>query len=440
MKRFLTNCLRKTAVAALILSPLAMQGQQAKIQNWRPYDQSGINVFEAPKDSATSFDGLKVRIGAGFTQQFQSLKHSNTAGSPALYPRLKPGFNLAQANLNIDVQLADGIALNLVTYLSARHHNEAWVKGGYIQFDKVPFKGKAWDDIFKLVTLKIGHFGINYGDQVFRRSDGGQTLYNPFIENYIMDAFATEVGGEVIVRKNGLLGSVSITNGLINGGVQAPLLPGSTTATYKRNPSLVGKLAYDKQLTDAVRLRLSGSVYHNNSSGRSTLYAGDRTGSNYWFVMESASATAKDNFTSGRISPNFTNQITALQFNTLLKIQGFELFGTFENAQGRTINEKVAGTPKRKVNQFAVDGVYRIGAKENVFLGVRYNQLKGQTLTSSTTEQTIDRFAVGAGWFLTKNVLLKGEYVNQNYKGYATGNILNGGNFKGLAIEAVVGF
>ena len=63
MKRFLTNCLRKTAIAALILSPLAMQGQQAKIQNWRPYDQSGINVFEAPKDSATSFDGLKVRIG-----------------------------------------------------------------------------------------------------------------------------------------------------------------------------------------------------------------------------------------------------------------------------------------------------------------------------------------------------------------------------------------
>lgn len=439
MKRFLTNCLRKTAVAALILSPLAMQGQQAKIQNWRPYDQSGINVFEAPKDSATTFDGLKVRIGAGFTQQFQSLKHSNAAGSPALYPRLKPGFNLAQANLNVDVQLADGIALNLVTYLSARHHNEAWVKGGYIQFDKVPFKGKVWDDIFKLVTLKIGHFGINYGDQVFRRSDGGQTLYNPFIENYIMDAFATEVGGEVIVRKNGLLGSVSITNGLINGGVQAPLLPGSTTATYKRNPSLVGKLAYDKQLTDDVRLRVSGSVYHNNSSGRSTLYAGDRTGSNYWFVMESASATAKDNFTSGRISPNFTNQITALQFNTLLKIQGFELFGTFENAKGRTINEKVAGTPKRNVNQFAVDGVYRIGAKENVFLGVRYNQVKGE-LVNATTTQTIDRFAVGAGWFLTRNVLLKGEYVNQNYKGYATGNILNGGNFKGIAIEAVVGF
>lgn len=438
MKPLLTNCLRKATVVALLLSPFVMQAQQAKIQNWRPYDQSGINVFEAPKDTVTSFDGLKVRIGAGFTQQFQSLKHKNS-GAVALYPRIKPGFNLAQANLNIDVQLADGIALNLVTYLSARHHNEAWVKGGYIQFDKVPFKGKAWDEIFKVVTLKIGHFGINYGDQVFRRSDGGQTLYNPFIENYIMDAFATEVGGEVIVRKNGLLGSVSVTNGLINGGVQAPTVSSSNPDTYKRNPSLVGKIGYDKQITNDLRVRVTGSVYHNNSSGRSTLYAGDRTGSNYWMVMEKIDATAKDQFTSGRVTPNFTNQITAVQLNGLLKLQGLELFGTYENAKGRTIGEKVAGTAKRKVDQYAVDAVYRIGAKENVFLGVRYNQVKGQ-LVNTTSKQTVDRVAFGAGWFLTKNVLLKGEYVNQNYKGYATGNILNGGNFKGVVVEAVVGF
>lgn len=439
MKPFLTNCLRKCAAIALLLSPLAMQGQQAKIQNWRPYDQSGINVFESPKDSATSFDGLKVRIGAGFSQQFQSLKHSNTAGSPALYPRLKSGFNLAQANLNIDVQLADGIALNLVTYLSSRHHNEAWVKGGYIQFDKVPFKGKVWDDIFKVVTLKVGHMQVNYGDQHFRRSDGGQTLYNPFIENYIMDAFATEIGAEVILRKSGFTGVLSATNGLINGGVQAPLEPGSTTETYKRSPSLIGKLAYDKNFTEKVRVRVSGSAYYNNSAGRSTLYAGDRTGSNYFFAMESATATAKDNFASGRVAPNFTNQVTALQFNALLKAYGFELFGTVENAQGRTINEKVAGTPKRKVNQYAVDAIYRIGVKENLFLGVRYNQVKGE-LVNATTEQTVDRIAFGAGWFLTKNILMKGEYVNQNYKGYATGNILNGGNFKGVVIQAVVGF
>jgi hypothetical protein len=36
--------------------------------------------------------------------------------------------------------------------------------------------------------------------------------------------------------------------------------------------------------------------------------------------------------------------------------------------------------------------------------------------------------------------LLKAEYVNQEYKDFPTTNIYNGGEFKGMVIEAVVGF
>jgi hypothetical protein len=158
---------------------------------WRPYDQRGINVFETTKTPDTiAFEGPRIRFGAGFTQQFQSLKHSNTAtdntipfnGSKGtkLYP-LQSGFNTSQANLFTDIQLADGIRLNVTTYLSSRHHNEAWVKGGYIQFDKLPFKGKFWNDLMDIATIKVGHMEINYGDQNFRRTDGGQSLYNPFM-------------------------------------------------------------------------------------------------------------------------------------------------------------------------------------------------------------------------------------------------------------------
>ena len=118
------NLLRKVSLVSLFALPMVTIAQQAQIDNLRAYDQSGINVFETPKQENTKFDGLKVRIGAGFTQPFQSLSHENKAGSPALYPRLSPGFAIAQANLYTDVQLADGIRLNLTTYLSARHHNE----------------------------------------------------------------------------------------------------------------------------------------------------------------------------------------------------------------------------------------------------------------------------------------------------------------------------
>jgi len=109
---------------------------QTEVANLRPYDKTGINVFESPKEPNAVFEKLKVQFGAGFTQGFQGLKHKNTSGG--LY-KISSGFNTANANLFMDAQLADGIRLNLTSYLSSRHHNETWVKGGYIQFDKLPF-------------------------------------------------------------------------------------------------------------------------------------------------------------------------------------------------------------------------------------------------------------------------------------------------------------
>ncbi|HEY1112716.1 MAG TPA: hypothetical protein VGE66_04120, partial [Chitinophagaceae bacterium] len=146
----------KTALVLACVLPLAATAQEAvqqskdtgkefygKPSNWRPYDQRGINVFETSKADTIPFEGTRVRLGAGFTQQFQGLKHENTVATGlksknTLYA-LAPGFNMAQANLNLDMQLADGIRLSVESYMSARHHNEFWVKGGYIQFDKLPF-------------------------------------------------------------------------------------------------------------------------------------------------------------------------------------------------------------------------------------------------------------------------------------------------------------
>ena len=88
-------------------------------------------------------------------------------------------------------------------------------------------------------------------------------------------------------------------------------------------------------------------------------------------------------------------------------------------------------------------------------MGVRYNQVtaKFATIPATVATPTVpsvpavvygdtknDRIEVGAGWFLTKNIMLKGEYVKQNYKDYPTADYRNGGEFKGYVIQAVVGF
>lgn len=435
MKKKILNGL-KSAILVLFLAPFAANAQMPHISNLRPYDQTGINVFETPKDNGPStFTGLKVRFGAGFTQSFQSLKHETQSTTPGntLY-KITPGFNTANANLFMDVQLADGIRLNLTSYLSSRHHNETWVKGGYIQFDKLPFKGKFWSDLMEFTTIKVGHMEINYGDAHFRRSDGGQTIYNPFVENYILDGFNTEIGGEVYVQKNGLFGMLGVSNGMIKGNIDE-LTPTPQDPNIHKSPAIYLKAGIDKKVNDQLRVRVTGSYYHDASSGGNTLYGGDRTGSNYFMVMEKTGATAAGNAFSGRLNPGFSKKVDAFQLNGFVKASGFEFFGTYENANGRSKNE----VSTRKVSQYALDGIYRFGKEEDLFLGVRYNSVTAR-MPGATTDVEINRFAVGAGWFLTKNILLKGEYVNQKYLKYAPTDLNYGGKFYGYVIQAVVGF
>ncbi|MEJ5963207.1 hypothetical protein [Pedobacter immunditicola] len=440
MKNKFTNP-KITAIAVSLITLFGINAQ-AQVTNLRPYDKAGINVFEAPKDSNTVFDKIKVDFGAGFTQSFQGLKHENASGG--LY-RISPGFNTANANLFMDVQLADGIRLNLTSYLSSRHHNETWVKGGYIQFDKLPFKGKVWEDIMSVTTIKIGHMEINYGDQHFRRSDGGQTIYNPFIENYIMDGFTTEIGGEVLVRKNGVFGMVGVSNGMIKGNIDS-LIATVQDENIHKSPALYLKGGFDKQLSEDLRFRVAASYYSNNSSGGQTLYGGDRTGSNYFMVLEKLGATSAANAFSGRFNPGFTKKVNALQLNAFVKLQGLELFATYEKAKGRSKFE----TEVRGAEQMAIDGVYRFGASENFFIGAKYNVVTAELANVAAVgtapainyagDVKIDRIAYAAGWFMTKNILLKGEYVTQKYEDFPTADYRSAGKFKGYVIQAVVGF
>ena len=438
---------KASALLILCISAGAVKAQDreeevTQLANVRPYDQSGINVFEAAKDTNAYFNKLRVKFGAGFTQSFQGLKHTNTTGG--LY-NMSSGFNTANANLYMDTQLADGILLNLTSYLSSRHHNETWVKGGYIQFDKLPFKGQIWADIMKIATIKVGHMEINYGDQHFRRSDGGQTIYNPFVENYIMDAFTTEIGGEVLLRKNGLFGLVGVSNGMIKGNIDE-LSSSPQDENTNKSPSLYLKGGFDKQLTELARVRFSASYYTNSSSGGLTLYGGDRTGSNYFMAMERAGGTYAANAFSGRLNPGFSKKLEALQLNGFVKASGLELFATYEAANGRTKTE----TSKRKATQFAADAIYRFGVEENLFVGVRYNAVAARLANIAAAganpgiiyndDIKVDRIAFGAGWFLTRNILLKAEYVKQQYKDVPATDYRSGGEFKGYMVQAVVGF
>jgi predicted porin len=228
------------------------------------------------------------------------------------------------------------------------------------------------------------------------------------------------------------------------------MIKGHVDSTYKtaaddntkRNPSIYLKGGIDKSISEKLRGRVSASYYVNTSAAGSgnTLFWGDRTGSNYQNVMEKAPAGVAlpggaSIPWSGRINPGFSKKVNALMLNGFLKVQGLELFGTYETAKGRTKTE----TADRKMNQLAAEFVYRIGAAEQLYVGARYNTVK-LGLAGIANDVKVNRTSLAAGWFVTKNVQMKGEYVIQKFKDFPTADYRSGGQFKGFVIEAVVGF
>lgn len=389
------------------------QDSQSKLQNFVPYGQDGLNAFEGLKQDTTSYQGFAIKMGGAFTQQLQSLSHSTESTDPDVsLADIGTGLNLATANLYLDAQMADGIRLHLTTYLSSRHHSEAWVKGGYLQVDKMEMlNSDVINNIFNYVTVKAGHMEINYGDAHFRRTDNAHSIQNPFVGNYIMDSFTTEVAAEVYVNSGDFLGMIAYSGGQLHPSVANP---------DDRSASVYGKLGYDKTFSPALRFRLTGSFYTNDHATQ--LYHGDRAGSRFYNVLDGGAW-------SGRFSPSLSGGFTSFMVNPFVKFNGLELFGLIENAK---VKEGDGSW-----NQFAVDGVYRFGTNDDLYVGARYNTVQGD---DAGADVTVNRVSFSGGWYMTNNILVKLEYLNQEYKDYPSASLYHGASFDGLMIEGSIAF
>ena len=408
--------------------------------------------FEEAKNNGT-FDSLKILIGGDFALQYQSIK---CKADSALVP-LGNGINLPTANLNINGYLAKGIKVNLVTYLSARHHNESWVKGGYLLIDDMPFlHSTIADNLMKYLTIKVGVMELNYGDQHFRRSDNGHVISNPFVGNYIMDPFTTASAMEIMFRNTGgIIAMLGTTGGVVNTQLTSWNSTNKKFYTYNIGDELgyYGKLWYDKLLNKDLRVRGTFSFYLQDATHSGTLYAGDRTGSRYYLVMNRVTGRTgaatdvdiKTNAFSGNWGPGaFHNNISGM-INLFVKYKWIELFGYYEQAKGIT-----AYTPNLtkgqgyKFNQIGVEGIFRFGKNEQYYIGGKYNTVGGHydpisPSTVSIPDQSISRISGALGWYMNKYTLTKIEYVTQTYNKFST-QYGDNASFSGLMVEAAISF
>ncbi|MGF7139504.1 hypothetical protein [Roseimarinus sediminis] len=374
----------------------------------------GLNTFaqfESPKLDKADFEKVNARVGADFALQLQAIDHE----ADVELIDLKNNFNLPTANFSITTDLAPGMQLYMNTYLSSRHHNEAWVEGGYLTIDNLPFLPAA-DGIMEYLTVKAGVMMPNYGDAHFFRSTNANVVNNPFVGNWIMDAYTTNPGMEVMFRHNGILAMVGTNNGKMN---------------YGRGGNLAEdlvfnwKAGYDTQLNEQLRVRATVSGYHvGEGHSGSYLWDGDRAGARYYSVMQTADAEG-DNFRSGRWSPGSGHsQMSSFMANLFVQFYGLEVFGIYETMTG------VLRGNDQKFTQTAVQAIYNIG---DFYVGTRLNNV------DNNDGSTVSRTNFGGGWRMVDNVLVKLDYVNQKYEGPAHGAI-DGGKFSGLVLEAAISF
>ena len=400
---------------------------------------SSFAQFEQPKLVNEEFKNIHTTIGADFALQYQAIQNVGKLANGADFMPLGDGLNLPTANFAINGDLAPGVRVTLETYLSSRHHNDTWVKGGYLLLDQLPFlSAEVNKKIMENLTLKIGVMEINYGDAHFRRTDNGAALKNAFVGNDIMDAFTTAPAFEAMFRKNGFIAMVAATSGSLDPLIVA-YTPNKDTLTnaadftpyhFMKELAFYGKFGYDKQINKDLRLRITLSPYCQSFSHKGTLYGGDRTGARFYSVLVPAAngSTATDitvGHTVGNWGPGSTKSLTSVMINPFVKYKGLEVFGLYEIASGSTTKSNFT------YNQMAVEALYHFGGNEQYYGGIKYN-----TVSNSNSEK-VNRVEVSGGWFITKNILTKLEYVNQKYNTVA---YTDGAGFKGMMVEAAISF
>ena len=87
------------------------------------------------------------------------------------------------------------------------------------------------------------------------------------------------------------------------------------------------------------------------------------------------------------------------------------------------------------LNAFSV-----FGQNEKFYVAARYNTISGKQLESAIDNLEISRLNFAGGWYISKNILTKLEYLKQSYDGKGWTGRFAGAEFSGVMLEAVISF
>ncbi|HEX2121925.1 MAG TPA: hypothetical protein VHL59_09815 [Thermoanaerobaculia bacterium] len=354
----------------------------------------------------------------------QALDHKNAYNAKGeLLPEVEPGFQTAFGDLGFVGRFGRNQEIEVVfdMYLSSRNHpSQTYGNEGYIVMRGVPenlASLKFLEPILSKVDVKAGHMLLNFGDGLMHRSNNAIVQNNPLIGNFVVDPNIVSIAMEVF-SKNPEQNRYGWVIGISNG---------TTTEDWNtgRGFAYHGKLiAYP---LSALRTSLSyiaadSSDNPTKAAGGSAIqmFTGNRSGERYAGILGGGQAP-------GGVFPQAGEKFSAAQFDATFDRKGFpvKLYGHVGRTQDKDINGSAAGAPEESWNYYAGDVKYELTSA--IYAAARYSSAQTSMLAGNPSDGKVTRIQVGGGLWLTRNLLMKLEYVQQKYSGFATGQMVNNG-------------
>ena len=457
---------RTSAIALLTTTMLAFP----MVGTANAADLDEIEAPAAEEDPLTLFGG-RLKIGLGAAQHFNALEADSDTAFFDVDANTDPSFQRLRFNLELTFHITDNVFafVDIAEEPNDFQGLDPFSLNQDFGFIDLNLTGLAGLEDGPEVHFKTGNIGVGTFDGLHSFSDGSVVQGNPLIGNS-PTSFGTAQSGAQIVISDQLDGFIKSYSADI--AVTVPTFGGDSNDDKGFN--LLTGIGFDTTagLSFSTRFFLGGggdqigqneSVAVGNVAGifsldgvqTDGLFAGD--GDNYFLASNNRFASNGGNG-DGRSSrifhqnllPGIDGQI--LQFNAQYRSQNFgpgtllrawggfaESDFSFVDADG---NQVSGGDPlgvgvierESKIAFWGV-GIQQFLLKDKFYVAGRFTQVRNTTDDVDGGE--LERFQVGAGWFIDERSLFKIEYVNQDEDENSAGQT---GGFDGIVTELSVRF
>lgn len=406
------------------------------------FKRKGIVVAES--------DSVKLDIGIHSVGRLQYLSQNNVriwdnSGEWKTPVKTAEGMQTSFANLEFNLSLGDNDIDIFMDILLAtqRHPSQTWVNNGYMYIRRIPGNSflTALNPVLKYVDIKAGNFYIDYGEHLHTMTINADTHRNPLIGNPVVAPFGNEPGIEIIhnAKNYGVMAGTGI-------GAPEQDFGGGRSWSF-----------HTKAWFSALeQLYFSGSLYtvnHGQVSRGANLFRRERLGSPYGGIWNLNNDNTGNGEGPGQVRPGIGKKLTSWEINGLWTPSSSTKISAYYG-QGSSLGPNVVpsggltlpkGDEKWDYYTFAAQHYL---APNKFYLAARYSNIHYNKLWTEDNTGSVGRLQAGFGAFVTKNILLKGEYVYQQAKGFKpeTISVSNGvdvGNkpsFNGLAMEFALSF